>query len=60
MSGNHGAGKGDNYRPVDQKKWDEGWEKAFGKKKKNPKKGLMQPGGIIDFTDIPPKEDKDK
>tara|TARA_R100000995_G_scaffold72226_1_gene40960 strand:- start:120 stop:278 length:159 start_codon:yes stop_codon:yes gene_type:complete len=32
------AGKGDNYRKVDQKKWDEGWESAFGKKKKNPKK----------------------
>ena len=37
MSGNHGAGKGDNYRPVDQKKWDEGWELAFGKKKKKKK-----------------------
>tara|TARA_Y100000593_G_scaffold93645_1_gene189304 strand:+ start:1133 stop:1315 length:183 start_codon:yes stop_codon:yes gene_type:complete len=59
MSGSHGAGKGDGYRPVDQKKWDEGWEKAFGKKKKNSKKGQMQPGGIIDFTDIPQKEDKD-
>tara|TARA_R100001082_G_scaffold81061_1_gene48049 strand:+ start:3072 stop:3230 length:159 start_codon:yes stop_codon:yes gene_type:complete len=32
------AGKGDSYRKVDQKKWDEGWESAFGKKKKNPKK----------------------
>lgn len=30
---NGNAGKGDKYRPVDQKKWDEGWEKAFGKKK---------------------------
>ena len=28
------AGKGDKYRKVDQKKWDEGWELAFGKKKK--------------------------
>ena len=53
------AGKGDNYRKVDQKKWDEGWESAFGeKKKKNPNKGLMQPGGIIDFTDVPPKDDR--
>tara|TARA_R100000008_G_C3534643_1_gene141286 strand:- start:286 stop:438 length:153 start_codon:yes stop_codon:yes gene_type:complete len=34
MSGQHGAGKGDKYRPIDMKKWDEGWEKAFGKKKK--------------------------
>tara|TARA_R100000008_G_scaffold86465_1_gene79717 strand:- start:1786 stop:1977 length:192 start_codon:yes stop_codon:yes gene_type:complete len=52
------AGKGDKYRKVDFKKWDEGWESAFGEKskKKNPKKGLMQPGGVIDFTDIPPKE----
>ncbi len=32
MSDKHGAGKGDKYRPVDQKKWDEGWESAFGRK----------------------------
>ena len=34
------AGKGDRYRPVDQKKYDEGWEAAFGKtsKKKTTKK----------------------
>tara|TARA_Y100000593_G_C4066050_1_gene216779 strand:- start:250 stop:396 length:147 start_codon:yes stop_codon:yes gene_type:complete len=34
------AGKGDRYRPVDQKKYDEGWEAAFGKnsKKKTSKK----------------------
>ena len=25
------AGKGDNYRKVNQQKWDEGWESAFGK-----------------------------
>ncbi len=31
------AGKGDRYRPVDQKKWDEGWEKTFGDKKKKKK-----------------------
>ena len=24
------AGKGDRYRPVDQRKWDEGWERVFG------------------------------
>ena len=36
MSSKHGAGKGDRYRPVDQKKYDENWEKAFCKKK--PKK----------------------
>ena len=37
MSNKHGAGKGDRYRTVDQKKWDEGWEKAFGKNKKQTK-----------------------
>ena len=58
MSGKHGAGKGDRYRRLDQKKWDEGWEKAFGKKKKNPDKGTMQPGGVYDMTDIPQSEDK--
>lgn len=26
------AGKGDKYRPVDRKKFEEGWERAFGKK----------------------------
>ena len=26
------AGKGDSYRPVDKKKFDEGYERAFGKK----------------------------
>jgi hypothetical protein len=58
------AGKGSKYRPVDQKKYDENWEKAFGsKKKKNSKKGRMQAGGIYDMTDIPQSEDtneKDK
>ena len=33
MAGKHGAGKGDRYRQVDQKKYAENWEKAFGKKK---------------------------
>lgn len=34
------AGKGDAYRKVDPKKWEEGWERIFGKKKgkKNQKK----------------------
>ena len=32
------AGKGSKYRQVDQKKYDEGWEKAFGKKKLKKKK----------------------
>ena len=26
------AGKGDSYRPVNQKKWEENWERAFGDK----------------------------
>jgi len=34
----NGSGKGDRYRRVDQKRYDEGWEKAFGKKKKPKKK----------------------
>ncbi len=38
-----GAGKGDRYRTVDQKKWDEGWEAAFGdKQKKNKKKHVVK------------------
>ena len=28
------AGKGDKRRRIDQKKWDAGWESAFGKNKK--------------------------
>lgn len=39
MAGKNGAGKGDRYRQVDQKKYAENWEKAFGKyKKKKTKK----------------------
>ena len=30
-------GKGDKKRPTDQKKWDRGWTRIFGKKKE-PKK----------------------
>ena len=29
-----GSGKGDKPRPFDRKKWDAGWERAFGKKKR--------------------------
>jgi len=29
------AGKGDRYRKVNQKKYNENWEKCFGKKVKN-------------------------
>jgi hypothetical protein len=34
MGGKHGAGKGDKYRQVDQKKWSENWDKIFNKKPK--------------------------
>jgi len=37
------AGKGDKYRKVNQKKWDEGWEAAFGKKKKKSNPGPTYP-----------------
>ena len=36
------AGKGDKYRRVDQKKYAENWEKAFGKKKKDIKDGTSR------------------
>ena len=53
------AGKGSKYRSVNQERYAENWERAFGsKKKKNSKKGLMQPGGVIDRTDIPQPEDE--
>jgi len=38
MTRKHSAGKGDRYRKLDQKKWDENWERIFGKKKKNTQK----------------------
>jgi len=33
MNDGQQVGKGDKYRKVDFKKWDKGWEIAFGKKK---------------------------
>jgi hypothetical protein len=30
MAESNGAGKGDKYRPVDKKKYDANWDKAFG------------------------------
>jgi len=54
------AGKGDKYRKVDQKKWDEGWESAFGIKK-NKLKRIMQSNGVLyDMTNIPQKEKENK
>jgi hypothetical protein len=35
---NNGAGKGDSYRKVDQKKWDENYSRIFGKAQKTGKK----------------------
>jgi hypothetical protein len=37
-NGKHSAGKGSKYRPVDQKKWEDNWNKVFGNKKTNNKK----------------------
>ena len=37
------AGKGDSYRPVNQKKWESNWDLAFGKKKGN-KNGKRRTG----------------
>ena len=37
------AGKGDSYRPVNQKKWESNWDLAFGKKKEN-KNGKRRTG----------------
>ena len=31
------GGKGDKQRPTDKKKFDDGWERTFGKKKEQPK-----------------------
>jgi hypothetical protein len=38
------AGKGDDYRPVDRKKWDKSWERIFGKKEMAPAK-FVRPEG---------------
>ena len=40
------AGKGDSYRPVNQKKWESNWDLAFGKKKgtKNGKRTTRKTG----------------
>lgn len=42
MSSKHSAGKGSRYRNVDQKKYDENWEKCFGNKKKTKKKTIKK------------------
>ena len=42
MGNDSGAGKGDRYRKLDQQKWDEGWERSFGKKSKMKQKKKTQ------------------
>ena len=34
MSDKHSAGKGDRYRKVDMKKWDENWKSVFTEEEK--------------------------
>tara|TARA_R110000765_G_scaffold64918_1_gene126087 strand:+ start:144 stop:326 length:183 start_codon:yes stop_codon:yes gene_type:complete len=53
------AGKGSKYRPVDRKKYEENWEKVFGQKPKRKSPGVIQPGGIIDMSDIQNKKEKE-
>jgi len=45
MNDGQQVGKGDKYRKVDFKKWDKGWEIAFGKKKEK-KNGRSKTGTI--------------
>lgn len=33
MGDKHDAGKGDRYRPVDQKVWEKNWNDIFGKRR---------------------------
>tara|TARA_R100000742_G_C4232312_1_gene53623 strand:+ start:163 stop:336 length:174 start_codon:yes stop_codon:yes gene_type:complete len=49
-------GKGDNYRPVDKKKYDEEWDRIFGDKKKERKVGWDANGSPVDYKD----DDDDK
>ena len=48
--GAHDAGKGDVPRRVDQRKYDAGWLRAFGRRcpvcKKHPQEGCTKCGGI--------------
>lgn len=50
-------GKGDNYRPVDKEKYDESFERVFGKKKLNvwedapPKDGTVEGDSEADRPD---------
>jgi len=45
MGGQHNAGKGDKYRPVDMNKYRENYEKIFGKKKPKKKSNKEKKNG---------------
>ena len=51
------AGKGDSYRPVDKKKWEENWERAFGAntRKRNTQSNAK---GLSKGKTKPPARDK--
>jgi hypothetical protein len=38
----HQAGKGDSPRPVNKELWESGWDRIFGKGKKNAKKSAKK------------------
>jgi len=42
MSGKHGAGKGDRYRPVDRELYEKNWKAAFGKKQTTKRKANLR------------------
>jgi hypothetical protein len=45
-----GAGKGDDYRPVNQRKWDENYERIFGKKEMPNTKFIRPDGHTCTFS----------
>lgn len=48
--GEHGAGKGDRYRKVNQQKWAEAWDLAFKKGKSNDK-NMEKQNHLLDSDD---------
>ena len=48
MDRKHSAGKGDRYRPVDQRKWDAGWAHAF--PQHNDGKGMNRTEYVVCFV----------
>lgn len=51
---NREAGKGDTYRPYNRKKWEEGWERIFGKKKPAIKQYLLNGYEVIEVDRLEP------